>query len=169
VIQGILFEVCVSSAQVKPDAVQRGLVGNIISRFEQKGFKLVALKMVQVLSDPLPPIPNRPTRPPGVSLSLSPSPSPLLFIAHTHTHTPNPTHTLSLFSLSSLSPLSLLNAYSHSHSLKTHPPTHSLTHSRPGAGRRGAAEGALQGPGVEALLPSSLSVSHTLNTRTHTH
>ncbi|EKX34775.1 hypothetical protein GUITHDRAFT_80303 [Guillardia theta CCMP2712] len=32
---------------VKPDAVQRGLVGNIITRFEQKGFKLVALKMVQ--------------------------------------------------------------------------------------------------------------------------
>lgn len=32
---------------VKPDAVQRGLVGNIISRFEQKGFKLVALKMMQ--------------------------------------------------------------------------------------------------------------------------
>ncbi|KAJ1492263.1 nucleoside diphosphate kinase [Baffinella frigidus] len=32
---------------VKPDAVQRGLVGNIISRFEQKGFKLVALKMVK--------------------------------------------------------------------------------------------------------------------------
>ena len=32
---------------VKPDAVQRGLVGNIITRFEQKGFKLVALKMMQ--------------------------------------------------------------------------------------------------------------------------
>jgi len=32
---------------VKPDAVQRGLVGNIIQRFEQKGFKLVALKMMQ--------------------------------------------------------------------------------------------------------------------------
>ncbi|XP_016931210.3 nucleoside diphosphate kinase [Drosophila suzukii] len=29
---------------VKPDGVQRGLVGKIIERFEQKGFKLVALK-----------------------------------------------------------------------------------------------------------------------------
>ena len=31
---------------VKPDGVQRGLVGNIINRFEKKGFKLVGLKMV---------------------------------------------------------------------------------------------------------------------------
>ena len=30
---------------VKPDGVQRGIVGSIISRFEQKGFKLVGLKM----------------------------------------------------------------------------------------------------------------------------
>ena len=30
---------------VKPDGVQRGLVGEIVERFEQKGFKLVALKM----------------------------------------------------------------------------------------------------------------------------
>ncbi|XP_022918251.1 nucleoside diphosphate kinase [Onthophagus taurus] len=29
---------------VKPDGVQRGLVGKIIKRFEEKGFKLVALK-----------------------------------------------------------------------------------------------------------------------------
>ncbi|XP_015834104.1 nucleoside diphosphate kinase isoform X2 [Tribolium castaneum] len=29
---------------VKPDGVQRGLVGKIIKRFESKGFKLVALK-----------------------------------------------------------------------------------------------------------------------------
>jgi nucleoside-diphosphate kinase len=33
---------------IKPDAVQRGLVGNIISRFEQKGIKLVAMKLVSV-------------------------------------------------------------------------------------------------------------------------
>jgi len=33
---------------IKPDGVQRGLVGNIIARFESKGFKLVALKMVKV-------------------------------------------------------------------------------------------------------------------------
>merc|ERR1712130_1009747 len=31
---------------LKPDAVQRGLVGEIIARFERKGFKLVALKLV---------------------------------------------------------------------------------------------------------------------------
>src|SRR3989344_3784793 len=31
----------------KPDALQRGLVGEIIRRFELKGFKLVALKMIQ--------------------------------------------------------------------------------------------------------------------------
>jgi nucleoside-diphosphate kinase len=31
---------------VKPDGVQRGLVGNIIARFEKKGFKLVGLKQV---------------------------------------------------------------------------------------------------------------------------
>ncbi|XP_058456215.1 nucleoside diphosphate kinase [Malaya genurostris] len=31
---------------VKPDGVQRGLVGKIIKRFEQKGFKLVALKFM---------------------------------------------------------------------------------------------------------------------------
>ena len=31
---------------VKPDAVQRGLVGEIIKRFERKGFKLVAMKMM---------------------------------------------------------------------------------------------------------------------------
>ncbi|KIP06002.1 hypothetical protein PHLGIDRAFT_107499 [Phlebiopsis gigantea 11061_1 CR5-6] len=31
---------------VKPDGVQRGLVGNIIGRFEQRGFKLIALKLV---------------------------------------------------------------------------------------------------------------------------
>ncbi|CAG0908687.1 unnamed protein product, partial [Cyprideis torosa] len=31
---------------VKPDGVQRGLVGDIIKRFEQKGFKLVGLKLM---------------------------------------------------------------------------------------------------------------------------
>lgn len=30
---------------IKPDGVQRGLVGTIMARFETKGFKLVALKM----------------------------------------------------------------------------------------------------------------------------
>ena len=30
---------------IKPDGVQRGLVGEIIKRFEQRGFKLVAMKL----------------------------------------------------------------------------------------------------------------------------
>ncbi|MGQ9490077.1 MAG: nucleoside-diphosphate kinase [Anaerolineae bacterium] len=33
---------------LKPDAVQRGLVGEIIARFERRGLKLVAMKMVHV-------------------------------------------------------------------------------------------------------------------------
>lgn len=33
---------------VKPDGVQRNLVGEIISRFEKKGFKIAALKMLQL-------------------------------------------------------------------------------------------------------------------------
>lgn len=32
---------------LKPDAVQRGLIGEILSRFERKGLKIVAMKMVQ--------------------------------------------------------------------------------------------------------------------------
>ncbi|ABX07984.1 nucleoside-diphosphate kinase [Prochlorococcus marinus] len=31
---------------IKPDGVQRGLVGEILSRFERKGFKLIALKQL---------------------------------------------------------------------------------------------------------------------------
>ena len=31
---------------IKPDGVQRGLIGPIITRFEQRGFKLVAMKLV---------------------------------------------------------------------------------------------------------------------------
>ena len=33
---------------VKPDGLQRGLIGRIIGRFEEKGLKLVAIKMVQL-------------------------------------------------------------------------------------------------------------------------
>ncbi|GIX06076.1 MAG: nucleoside-diphosphate kinase [Candidatus Poribacteria bacterium] len=33
---------------LKPDAVQRGLVGEILQRFERKGLKIVGLKMLQV-------------------------------------------------------------------------------------------------------------------------
>ena len=31
---------------IKPDAVQRGIIGKIIERFEQKGLKIVGLKMM---------------------------------------------------------------------------------------------------------------------------
>jgi len=31
---------------IKPDGVQRGLVGEILGRFERKGFKLIALKQL---------------------------------------------------------------------------------------------------------------------------
>ncbi|RME58723.1 MAG: nucleoside-diphosphate kinase [Caldilineae bacterium] len=33
---------------VKPDAVQRGLIGEIISRFERRGLKIVGMKFMQV-------------------------------------------------------------------------------------------------------------------------
>ncbi|KAF8507312.1 nucleoside diphosphate kinase [Hysterangium stoloniferum] len=38
---------------IKPDGVQRGLVGNIITRFEQRGFKLIAMKLVHATPDHL--------------------------------------------------------------------------------------------------------------------
>merc|ERR1719438_305806 len=38
---------------IKPDGVQRGLVGDIIKRFEQKGFKLVAMKFMQASEEHL--------------------------------------------------------------------------------------------------------------------
>ncbi len=36
---------------LKPDAVQRQLVGRIVARFEAKGLKVVAMKMLQVSPD----------------------------------------------------------------------------------------------------------------------
>eukprot|EP00330_Aristerostoma_sp_ATCC50986_P009818 CAMPEP_0114588716 /NCGR_PEP_ID=MMETSP0125-20121206/11354_1 /TAXON_ID=485358 ORGANISM="Aristerostoma sp., Strain ATCC 50986" /NCGR_SAMPLE_ID=MMETSP0125 /ASSEMBLY_ACC=CAM_ASM_000245 /LENGTH=154 /DNA_ID=CAMNT_0001785261 /DNA_START=45 /DNA_END=509 /DNA_ORIENTATION=- len=38
---------------IKPDGVQRGLIGKIIERFEQRGFKLVALKLTRPSEDHL--------------------------------------------------------------------------------------------------------------------
>ena len=38
---------------LQPDGVQRGLVGNIIGRFEQRGFKLTALKLVHATPEHL--------------------------------------------------------------------------------------------------------------------
>lgn len=37
----------ISYVMIKPDGVQRGLVGEIITRFEQKGFQLKAMKLYQ--------------------------------------------------------------------------------------------------------------------------
>jgi nucleoside-diphosphate kinase len=36
---------------VKPDGVQRGLIGEIVSRFERRGLKIVGMKMLQVSDD----------------------------------------------------------------------------------------------------------------------
>ena len=33
---------------VKPEGVQRGLIGNIITRFEQRGLKFIALKLIHI-------------------------------------------------------------------------------------------------------------------------
>ncbi len=33
---------------IKPDGVQRGLIGEIIKRFEQRGLKIIALKLTQI-------------------------------------------------------------------------------------------------------------------------
>ena len=36
---------------IKPDAVQRGLIGQIIQRFEQRGLRIAALKFEQISQD----------------------------------------------------------------------------------------------------------------------
>jgi len=36
---------------LKPDAVQRGLVGRIITRFEEKGLQIVGAKMMKISPD----------------------------------------------------------------------------------------------------------------------
>ena len=36
---------------IKPDGVQRGLMGDIIKRFEQKGYKISAMKMIKVTDE----------------------------------------------------------------------------------------------------------------------
>jgi len=42
-----------SYIMIKPDGVQRGLIGRIIARFEDKGFKLIGLKLVNAQEDVL--------------------------------------------------------------------------------------------------------------------
>ncbi len=36
---------------LKPDGVQRGLIGDIVSRFEKKGLKIVAMKMMRMTKE----------------------------------------------------------------------------------------------------------------------
>lgn len=36
---------------IKPDGVKRGFIGKIIERFENKGFKIVAMKLLQVIPE----------------------------------------------------------------------------------------------------------------------
>lgn len=36
---------------VKPDAVKRGLIGEVVSRFEKKGFQILKLKMIEFTKD----------------------------------------------------------------------------------------------------------------------
>lgn len=36
---------------VKPDGVQRGLVGEVIKRFETKGYKIIGLKLIRVTDE----------------------------------------------------------------------------------------------------------------------
>ena len=36
---------------IKPDAVKRGLIGKVIQRFEEKSYKIVALKMLNVTDE----------------------------------------------------------------------------------------------------------------------
>lgn len=36
---------------LKPDAVQKSLIGQILTRFEQKGYKVIGLKMMQMSED----------------------------------------------------------------------------------------------------------------------
>jgi len=38
-------------AMLKPDTVQRGLIGTVLARLEQKGFRLAAMKLIQVSED----------------------------------------------------------------------------------------------------------------------
>ena len=36
---------------VKPEGVQRGLIGNVITRFEQRGLKFVGLKLIHITTE----------------------------------------------------------------------------------------------------------------------
>lgn len=52
-LKGAFMVVEQSVVLVKPDGLQRGLVGEIIGRFEKKGLKLAAIKMVRLSDETL--------------------------------------------------------------------------------------------------------------------
>lgn len=62
---------------IKPDAIQRGLVGQIVERFERKGLKLIGMKMMRldeaILREHYAHIADKPFFP-GVSTFMSSSP-----------------------------------------------------------------------------------------------
>jgi nucleoside-diphosphate kinase len=50
IIEGV-FEMERTFLMVKPDGVQRNLIGEIVSRFENKGFQLVGAKLMQITEE----------------------------------------------------------------------------------------------------------------------
>ena len=41
-------------AMIKPDAVEKNIVGKIISKIEEKGFNIIAIKKLQLTREPRP-------------------------------------------------------------------------------------------------------------------
>lgn len=68
---------------IKPDAIQRGLIGDIIKRFEQKGLKMIGMKMMSldeaILREHYAHIADKPFFP-GVSRFMQSSPALALCI-----------------------------------------------------------------------------------------
>ncbi len=50
-MEGIMHKEERTFVAVKPDGVRRGLVGEVLKRFETKGYKIIGLKMLQVSSE----------------------------------------------------------------------------------------------------------------------
>jgi nucleoside-diphosphate kinase len=46
-VRVVFVVVDATDRSLQPDGVQRGLVGKIITRFEERGYKLIAMKLVQ--------------------------------------------------------------------------------------------------------------------------
>jgi nucleoside-diphosphate kinase len=49
--KGAKMKTARTAVLVKPDGLQRGLIGEIINRFEKKGLKLIGLKMVNMTDE----------------------------------------------------------------------------------------------------------------------